>query len=139
MGSFVRDALLSFLGAGIRSGGSQEIGGEERQDNSCFAFAAGNCRAEWKEAQLVEEVVHGLLSQIIRPLDKMFAAMKEELDDPAIAALVTDLSGTVKDLTRARDELRLFMKADKPRLSIGLKPTAIRVRSRFICTRFLLM
>ena len=65
---------------------------------------------------MVEEVVYGLLSQIIRPLDKMFGSMKEELDDPAIAAVVTDLSGTVKDLTRARDELRLFMKADKPEI-----------------------
>ena len=76
----------------------------------------GKLPSKWKEAQLVEEVVNGLLSQIIRPLDKMFTSMKEELDDPAIAAVVTDLSGTVKDLTRARDELRLFMKADNPEI-----------------------
>ncbi|MBB3109322.1 ATP-dependent DNA helicase DinG [Paenibacillus phyllosphaerae] len=68
---------------------------------------------QWNDAQIIEEAVHGYLSKIVRSLDKIFTEMKDELDDQSLVAMVTDLSGTVKDLTRARDELRAFMKADK--------------------------
>lgn len=108
------EMLFSFLGAGTGGGSQDAAAGESGQ--FVLRLRGSKLPGKWKDAQLVEEVVHGLLSQIIRPLDKMFASMKEELDDPAITAVVTDLSGTVKDLTRARDELRLFMKADKPEI-----------------------
>ena len=112
MGPVIRE-LFSFLEQAPLSGGSQDAAAGET-GQFVLRLRGGKLPSKWQEAQLVEEVVYGLLSQIIRPLDKMFGSMKEELDDQAIAAVVTDLSGTVKDLTRARDELRLFMKADKP-------------------------
>ncbi|MBO7744133.1 ATP-dependent DNA helicase DinG [Paenibacillus sp. MWE-103] len=103
-------ALASASG-GARSGAADSPGGEAGQ--FVLRLRGGKLPELWKEAQLIEEAVHGYLTQIIRPLDKVFAAIKEDIDDPAIAALVTDLSGTVKDLARARDDLRLFIKADK--------------------------
>ncbi len=110
------EMLFSFLGAGTTSSGGSQDAAAGETGQFVLRLRGGKLPSKWQEAQLVEEVVYGLLSQIIRPLDKMFGSMKEELDDPAIAAVVTDLSGTVKDLTRARDELRLFMKADKPEI-----------------------
>ncbi|MBW7456060.1 ATP-dependent DNA helicase DinG [Paenibacillus sepulcri] len=110
------DMLFTFLGFGAAGGkpGSamaQEASGESGQ--LVLRLRSSQLPGQWSEAQAVEEVVHGYLSQIIRPLDKLFTEIKEELDDSGIAALVTDLSGTVKDLARARDDLRQFMKADK--------------------------
>ncbi|MFC4808531.1 ATP-dependent DNA helicase DinG [Paenibacillus sp. GCM10023250] len=102
---------LTSAGGGAKSAAADAAGGEGGQ--YVLRLRGGKLPELWKEAQLIEEAVHGYLSQIIRPLDKVFAAIKEEIDDPAIAALVTDLSGTVKDLARARDDLRQFIKADK--------------------------
>lgn len=96
---------------GARSAQDAPPGGEAGQ--SVLRLRSGQLPPLWNEAQLVEEAINGYLSQIIRPLDKVFAAIKEDIDDPSIAALVTDLNGTVKDLSRARDDLRQFMKADR--------------------------
>ncbi|BBH20952.1 ATP-dependent helicase DinG [Paenibacillus baekrokdamisoli] len=104
------DLLFSLLGAG--NGGPQESSSGET-GQFILRLRSSKLPSKWQDAQAIEEVVNGLLSQIIRPLDKMFQSMKDECKDPALIALVTDLSGTVKDLTRARDELRQFMKADK--------------------------
>ncbi|GGD68918.1 ATP-dependent DNA helicase DinG [Paenibacillus nasutitermitis] len=112
------DMLFTFLGGTAASGRQgypavQEAAAAGDANQLVLRLRRSQMPAQWSEAQAVEEIVHGYLSQIIRPLDKLFAEVKEELDDPGIAALVTDLSGTVKDLARARDDLRQFMKADK--------------------------
>jgi len=103
----------------LMNSGSQEQSGEVGQ--LVLRLRTTQLPASWKEIQLAEEVIHGQLSQIIRPLDKIFLEMKEELDEPSLAAAITDLSGTVKDLTRARDELRAFIKADKQELVYWLE------------------
>lgn len=111
--------MLYALGGAAGSSGSQEAGGEGGQ--LVLRLRSGQLPNHWEEAQLVEERVHGELSAIIRPLDKIFAEIKEQVDDPGIVALVTDLSGTVKDLARGRDEIRQFMKADKSELVYWLE------------------
>ena len=104
-------AIMS-TGGGARNAAQDNPGGGEA-GQFVLRLRGGKLPDPWKEAQLVEEAIHGYLSQIIRPLEKVFAAIKEDVDDPGIAALVTDLSGTVKDLSRARDDLRQFIKADR--------------------------
>ncbi|QHT60572.1 ATP-dependent DNA helicase DinG [Paenibacillus lycopersici] len=104
--------LMSAGASGARNA-AQDGAGSGEAGQYVLRLRGGKLPELWKEAQLIEEAVHGYLSQIVRPLDKVFAAIKEEIDDPGIAALVTDLSGTVKDLARARDDLRQFMKADQ--------------------------
>ncbi|QYR19868.1 ATP-dependent DNA helicase DinG [Paenibacillus sp. sptzw28] len=118
------ELLFAFAGSGgdrgsAGAGTSQDAPGESNQ--LVLRLRSGRLPGKWPEAQAVEEVVNGYLSQIIRPLDKLFAEIRDELDDTGIAALVTDLSGTVKDLARARDELRQFMKADKPEMVYWLE------------------
>lgn len=103
------DRLYELLYAMMGSGSSDSA----ETGQLVLRLRHGNLPAGWGDAQIVEESVHGHLSKIVRTLDKVFSEIKDEVDDSAIAAMVTDLSGTVKDLTRARDELRTFMKADK--------------------------
>ncbi|WP_308639175.1 ATP-dependent DNA helicase DinG [Paenibacillus silvisoli] len=98
-------------GMGAKAAVSDTGGAETGQ--YVLRLRGGKLPGHWGDAQLIEEAINGYLSQIIRPLDKVFAAIKDEIDDPGIAALVTDLSGTIKDLARARDDLRQFIKADK--------------------------
>ncbi|MFD0711194.1 ATP-dependent DNA helicase DinG [Paenibacillus sp. GCM10027626] len=95
----------------VMNGSSQESAGETGQ--TVYRLRTEKLPQGWKDVQAAEEVVHGLLSQVIRPLDKMFAEMKEELESSQLAALVTDLSGTIKDMSRARDDVRSFVRADK--------------------------
>ncbi|MBM7564529.1 ATP-dependent DNA helicase DinG [Paenibacillus sacheonensis] len=110
------ELLYAFASAGsgtFRNAAASADGQGGESGQYVLRLRGGKLPDLWNEAQLIEEAVHGYLSQIIRPLEKVFAAVKEEIDDPAIAALVTDLSGTVKDLARARDDLRQFIKADR--------------------------
>ncbi|WP_219836571.1 ATP-dependent DNA helicase DinG [Paenibacillus sp. R14(2021)] len=108
------DMLYGFMSASNQAkSGALDSGSGGEIGQFVLRLRGGKLPDQWSEAQIVEEAINGYLSQIIRPLDKVFAAIKEELDDPGIAALVTDLSGTLKDLSRARDDLRQFMKADK--------------------------
>ncbi|REE94317.1 ATP-dependent DNA helicase DinG [Paenibacillus taihuensis] len=113
------DMLYSMMvpgGGGFGAGGARsaalDSGGSE-SGQYVLRLRGGKLPAAWSDAQLVEEAINGYLSRIVRPLEKVFTAIKDELDDPGITALVTDLSGTIKDLGRARDDLRQFMKADK--------------------------
>ncbi|MBP3964510.1 ATP-dependent DNA helicase DinG [Paenibacillus lignilyticus] len=107
------EMLYTLMGNG--ASGTKSSGDASNGETGQFVLRlrSGKLPDYWSDAQLIEEAINGYLSQIIRPLDKVFAAIKEEIDDPGIAALVTDLSGTIKDLSRARDDLRQFMKADK--------------------------
>ncbi|UVI32431.1 ATP-dependent DNA helicase DinG [Paenibacillus spongiae] len=104
------DKLFELLFA-IMGSGAQDSTAEAGQ--LVLRLRSGKLPNQWKDAQIVEEAVHGHLNKIVRSLDKIFTEMKDDLDDQSIVALVTDLSGTVKDLMRARDDLRSFMKADK--------------------------
>ncbi|WP_274651609.1 ATP-dependent DNA helicase DinG [Paenibacillus humicola] len=101
-------------GSSAASGGAGQDAGGGETGQFVLRLRSGKLPKPWTDAQAAGEVVYGLLSQIVRPLDKLLSDIKDDIDDQAIAALVTDLGGTVKDLTRARDELRQFMKADNP-------------------------
>ncbi|WP_274364631.1 ATP-dependent DNA helicase DinG [Paenibacillus thermotolerans] len=66
---------------------------------------------DWKTFAGMEDNIYITLTEILKTLDKALAETKES-DDFGLESLVTDISGTVKNLYRSRDALRLFMKAD---------------------------
>ncbi|NIK77642.1 ATP-dependent DNA helicase DinG [Paenibacillus castaneae] len=68
--------------------------------------------ATWEDAVNVEGNVHTELNRVVRTVDKMITDIKDRVDDPAVQAIITDLNGAVRDLTRVKDELRIFIKLE---------------------------
>ncbi|MGO4375623.1 ATP-dependent DNA helicase, partial [Paenibacillus sp. MCAF20] len=61
----------------------------------------------------LETIVHTELNRIIRTLDKMVNDIKDRVDDSTIQAAITDLNGALRDLTRVKDELHIFIKLEQ--------------------------
>ncbi|RCW51070.1 ATP-dependent DNA helicase DinG [Paenibacillus prosopidis] len=68
--------------------------------------------AGWEDAVTVEANVHTELNRVVRTVDKMVTDIKDRIDDSAVQAIITDLNGAVRDLTRVKDELRTFIKLE---------------------------
>lgn len=68
--------------------------------------------ASWEDAVTVEANVHTELNRVVRTVDKMVNDIKDRIDDSAVQAIITDLNGAVRDLTRVKDELRTFIKLE---------------------------
>jgi ATP-dependent DNA helicase DinG len=68
--------------------------------------------ASWEDAVSVEANVHTELNRVVRTVDKMVNDIKDRVDDSAVQAIITDLNGAVRDLTRVKDELRTFIKLE---------------------------
>jgi ATP-dependent DNA helicase DinG len=67
---------------------------------------------DWNTFLAMEDNVYLTLTSILKVIDKLISEGKEEAEDFGLESLFTDLSGTVKDAYRARDSLRLLIKAD---------------------------
>lgn len=87
------------------------------------ADESGNLSLRLKPEQLPsgweEQLVDGnntiqLLSDLLRPLDKLIADIRERTDELAIQSVITDLNGSLKDLTNARTELQSFLTLGNP-------------------------
>jgi len=66
---------------------------------------------DWNAFLAMEDNVHLSLTDILKVLDRLISDGKEHADEFGLESLFTDLAGTVKDLYRARDSLRLILKA----------------------------
>jgi len=69
---------------------------------------------EWEAAQTDGHNVIQLLSDLIRPLDKLLPDIREHADELAMQSLLTDLNGAVKDLAAVRTELQSFVTLADP-------------------------
>ncbi|MFD1955694.1 ATP-dependent DNA helicase DinG [Paenibacillus thailandensis] len=95
------EMLYAFVGAG------PDNGGESSQ--AVYRLKADSLPSGWDDALNEESNIHTGLGTAIKQLDKLLNEIKDRLDDTGIQALVTDLNGAVRDLTRVRDDLRTFM------------------------------
>lgn len=67
---------------------------------------------DWKSFEAMEDNLYLTVTQVLKVLDQLVTEGKEQTDDFGLESLFTDLAGTVKDLYRARDALRLILKAN---------------------------
>lgn len=65
--------------------------------------------AGWEDGVTVEGNIHTELNRVIRTVDKMVTDIKDRVDDSGVQAIITDLNGAVRDLSRLKDELRTFI------------------------------
>jgi ATP-dependent DNA helicase DinG len=64
----------------------------------------------WSSLQVIEENIYLEATEVAKKLDKLVSELKEETDEFTTSSVLTDLSGSVKQLVRHRDVLRFFMR-----------------------------
>lgn len=69
---------------------------------------------EWEAAQTDGRNVIQLLSDLIKPLEKMLPDIRERADELPLQSLLTDLNGAVKDLAAVKAELQSFVTLADP-------------------------
>jgi len=67
---------------------------------------------DWNQFEAMEDNLHLTLTKVLKVLDRLVAEGKEDAEDFGLESLLTDLSGTMKDVSRSRDALRSLIKAD---------------------------
>ncbi|MBD2869697.1 ATP-dependent DNA helicase DinG [Paenibacillus arenilitoris] len=94
--------------------GFTSVSGDSSSDNgqSVCRLKKDQLPKGWEDAVAAEANIHTELNRVIRTVEKMMNDVKERVDDSAIQALLTDLNGAVRDLTRVKDELRTFIKLE---------------------------
>ncbi|MDQ6418192.1 ATP-dependent DNA helicase DinG [Paenibacillus sp. LHD-117] len=90
----------------------------------------GGIPAGWEEASQVENNIHVELTRVVKTVEKLMNDVKDRVDELPVQATLTDLNGAVRDLTRMKDELRIFMKLEQPSFVFWIEAsTAYRYRS----------
>ncbi|HZG55089.1 ATP-dependent DNA helicase DinG [Paenibacillus sp.] len=78
---------------------------------------------DWNVFVGMEDNFFLTITKVLKVLDRLVTEGKEDAEDFGMESLFTDLSGTVKDVYRARDSLRLLLKADDPNMVYWLEAT----------------
>jgi len=65
---------------------------------------------EWPELQHNGEQLQERLALLLKKSEKLVQTIREVWDDTELQGLLTDISGTLKDLNRFKDTAKLFMK-----------------------------
>src|SRR5690606_37431188 len=79
---------------------------------------------DWNIFKGMEDNVYLTLTSVLKVLDRLVLEGKEDADDFGLESLFTDLAGTVKDLYRARDALRLLISASDTNMVYWMEGTA---------------
>ncbi len=103
----------------------------DRWSESLFGLLAGHAAADetgsltlrlkpdklpdgWDKIRVDAENAVQLMSDFIRPMEKLIAEIREENDDYALQGLLTDLNGAVKDVANVRADLSSFITLGDP-------------------------
>lgn len=70
----------------------------------------------WDALMAMEDNGYVSLTSVLKTIDQLLAEGKEDAGDYGLESLFTDLAGTLKELYRSRDALRLILKADEANL-----------------------
>jgi len=70
--------------------------------------------SQWEALSVDGNNVIQLLSDFIRPLEKLMTEIREEADELSLQGMLTDLSGVLKDLSSIRSDTQSFVTLGKP-------------------------
>lgn len=96
------ELLYQLLAA--RSDPSQMEGGQ-----LVYRVKKGDTPSAWEKLLVHEENIYINTTDVLKKLDKLLSEMKDMQEELDLQGMVTDISGTVKELYRHRDNLRFFM------------------------------
>ncbi len=102
--------LLQALASPSAGAGAAEAG------QTILRLKPGALPKAWEAIEFEESLFFKEMNQVVKVLDKMSSDMKDKLDDLSLQGMITDLAGAVKDAGRIRDELKVFVRADKPEM-----------------------
>jgi ATP-dependent DNA helicase DinG len=69
---------------------------------------------QWDSISVDGNNVIQLLSDLVRPLEKISTEIREQTDELSMQGLLTDLSGVLKDLLELRSDTQSFLSLSKP-------------------------
>ncbi|RKP57019.1 ATP-dependent helicase DinG [Cohnella endophytica] len=82
--------------------------------NLSYRLKPNQLPEQWESLSVDGNNVIQLLSDIIRPLEKLTVEIREEADELSMQGLLTDLSGVLKDLSNVRSDTQSFVALGKP-------------------------
>lgn len=90
-------------------------GSEDNADTGgvVYRISSQELPKQWEAIAAAESNVHIELNSIITTVDKMLNDIKERAEESQSQALAVDINGAMRDLTRIKDELRIFVKLEK--------------------------
>lgn len=94
------DLLYQYL---TQQGGSLEVG-------AVLRMKPGEQPAEWDTLKVIEDNIYLELTQVLKTVERMITAMKDDVDSFDVQSLVTDGNGIIKSIYIHLDALRFFMK-----------------------------
>lgn len=91
----------------------QLLAGGSAADESQFTLRLkpGEHPAHWDKLQALEKNIGITIDELLKTTDRILNEMKEHFEDLAIEGILTDISGSLKDLKRQRENLRFFIQA----------------------------
>lgn len=99
------DALFQLLAA---NAAADETG------NLTLRLKHADLPEQWESLSVDGNNVIQLLSDFIRPLEKLTVDMREDTDELSMQGMLTDLSGVLKDLANIRADTQSFVTLGKP-------------------------
>ncbi|NHN28684.1 ATP-dependent DNA helicase DinG [Paenibacillus agricola] len=79
-----------------------------------YRLKSENKPGQWDKLLVLEENMYLKSSEILKKLDRLLSEVKDQQEVLDVAGLVTDISGSVKELYRQRDNLHFFMALADP-------------------------
>ncbi|MFD2115924.1 ATP-dependent DNA helicase DinG [Paenibacillus yanchengensis] len=88
---------------------------------------------QWNVIVEHEQNLHSTMNQFVTNLDKLLLQIKERAEESVTEAVVVDINGIVRDLTRIKDELKMFVKLENKDYVFWLEASAVyRHRSIYL-------
>jgi ATP-dependent DNA helicase DinG len=108
----IREAWERWMDALFNLISSQAV--TDETGNFTLRIKPSELPAQWDSLSVDGNNVIQLLSDFIRPLEKLSVEIREEADELSMQGLLTDLSGVLKDLTSVRGDTKSFITLGQP-------------------------
>jgi ATP-dependent DNA helicase DinG len=86
----------------------------DESGNLTLRIKPSDLPSNWQNLIVDGNNVIQMLSDFIRPVDKLMTEIREELDELSIQGMLTDFSGVLKDLQEVRSDTQSFVSLGRP-------------------------
>ncbi|BBI33240.1 ATP-dependent DNA helicase DinG [Cohnella abietis] len=108
----IRDAWERWMDALFNLLASQAS--TDETGNYTYRLKPSELPSQWESLSVDGNNVIQLLSDFIRPLEKLTIEIREDADELSLQGMLTDLSGVLKDLANVRADTQSFVSLGKP-------------------------
>lgn len=99
-------------------------GNQAEQGQFVYRLQTDKMPQDWDTAATLEDQMNALLNEIIRKSERLLSDLRDVQEEYGIQATMTDLTGTIKDLARERDDVHYFMKMKEPNVVFWMEASS---------------